>query len=325
MSIADELVLLANTKENLRVSLGLSKDVPFSQYASHIPFYAKSGTVFDFVNNQYSKDQLPVNLSDISDFTRLSAATMWSEDGSVIEVDVDVPRISDEGLLIEPQRTNLATWALSPDKWYASSPKVAFEYFQNIDGKNTGVLSTINSSLFSSEWPIIQFAVDDDVNKYTVTNYGNYVSGSITPSFTAVVYNVTAAKNLQNFILSDTSNTFPVSAVINSDLMMLQASWNKPSNWSNSYPLRVFLGQKGFPVGAKLKSGARQVEAGAASSLIKTSASPVTRSPDILNIPLLPTQTITGDWDAGVTYSLAGGIATFTGHGYIRNITVEAL
>ena len=39
MSIADELALLANTKENLRVSLGLSKDVPFSQYAGNaVPF-----------------------------------------------------------------------------------------------------------------------------------------------------------------------------------------------------------------------------------------------------------------------------------------------
>jgi len=38
MSIADELALLANTKESLRVSLGLSKDVPFSQYILSTPF-----------------------------------------------------------------------------------------------------------------------------------------------------------------------------------------------------------------------------------------------------------------------------------------------
>lgn len=36
MSIATELALLANTKENLRISLGLSKDVPFSQYAGSV-------------------------------------------------------------------------------------------------------------------------------------------------------------------------------------------------------------------------------------------------------------------------------------------------
>ena len=36
MSIADELQLLINTKESLRVSLGLSKDVPFSQYAGNV-------------------------------------------------------------------------------------------------------------------------------------------------------------------------------------------------------------------------------------------------------------------------------------------------
>lgn len=38
MSIATELALLANTKENLRVSLGLSKDVPFSRYILSTPF-----------------------------------------------------------------------------------------------------------------------------------------------------------------------------------------------------------------------------------------------------------------------------------------------
>ena len=69
-----------------------------------------------------------------------------------------------------------------------------------------------------------------------------------------------------------------------------------------------------------------QVEVGSfPTSYIPTDGTPATQAPDILNIPLLPTQTITGDWDSGVTYSLAGGIATLTGHGYIRNITVEAL
>ena len=38
MSIATELALLANTKENLRLYLGLSKDVPFSQYILSTPF-----------------------------------------------------------------------------------------------------------------------------------------------------------------------------------------------------------------------------------------------------------------------------------------------
>lgn len=36
MSIATELALLANTKEILRIYLGLSKDVPFSQYAGNV-------------------------------------------------------------------------------------------------------------------------------------------------------------------------------------------------------------------------------------------------------------------------------------------------
>jgi len=38
MSIATELALLANTKENLRLYLGLGKDVPFSQYILSTPF-----------------------------------------------------------------------------------------------------------------------------------------------------------------------------------------------------------------------------------------------------------------------------------------------
>jgi hypothetical protein len=38
MSIADELALLADTKEGLRVSLGLDKSVPFSKYVLSTPF-----------------------------------------------------------------------------------------------------------------------------------------------------------------------------------------------------------------------------------------------------------------------------------------------
>lgn len=109
MSIAGELALLANTKEGLRVSLELSEDVPFSQYAAYIPWGSEgvptTASVFDFSNNRYAKDGRAVYLSDISQFTRLSSATMWKSD-KVVDVPENTPRINPDGLLIEPQRTN---------------------------------------------------------------------------------------------------------------------------------------------------------------------------------------------------------------------------
>ena len=58
MSIADELALLANTKEGLRVSLELSKDVPFSQYANRVMRWNPSALFMSGENGVWYKPSI---------------------------------------------------------------------------------------------------------------------------------------------------------------------------------------------------------------------------------------------------------------------------
>lgn len=58
MSIADELALLANTKEGLRVSLELSKDVPFSQYNNHLMRWNPSALFMSGENGVWYKPSI---------------------------------------------------------------------------------------------------------------------------------------------------------------------------------------------------------------------------------------------------------------------------
>ena len=335
MSIATELALLANTKESLRVAIGLSKDVPFSQYASHITPHEESGAVFDFVGNQYSKDQLPVNLSDISEFIRLSSATMW-KDEQLIEVANDVPRISGEGLLIEEQRTNLATWSDDALQWGATRG-VSFSATAG-DGVYSGIVTQVMEDTSDDMHMWYMASPSSSIgDRHTFSLFIKPASGrslSITSNF------FTAGHIVFDFDFSTlTTAITPSNADASSEVISLGHGFYRvifsgvsktarPSNkayhnlrlTSNSNISYVGSGDVGASV-----FGYQVEQDSTSTSYMPTSGTPVTRSPDILNIPLLPTQTIAGDWDDGVTYTAADGIATFTGHGYIRNITVEAL
>lgn len=304
IGIERQAAILANTKESLRVVMGLSKDVPFSQYASYIP---KRSTVFDFVDNQYSKDQLPVNLSDISEFIRLSSATMW-QDVQLVEVANNIPRISVEGLLIEPQRTNSF-----PDSVVSTGNGVIPTTLEVGEGNVVpAVIFTQGASTFVHVSGVLRpspgvmsaYVQNSDNSKPTFT-------GSATGAGVDFVF-ILAGNRLfpDNYTVSRHGDVYRVSGL---------SLFSKATGISG---ITKYVANSAKDVTATYY----QVEDGdTLTSLIKSSGSPATRAPDILNIPLLPSQTITGDWDEGVTYSLAGGIATFTGQGYIRNITVEAL
>lgn len=73
MSIADELALLANTKENLRVSLGLSKDVPFSQYILSTPFTPRHLFISGEQGAWYDPSDLSTLFQDASGTTPVTA------------------------------------------------------------------------------------------------------------------------------------------------------------------------------------------------------------------------------------------------------------
>ncbi len=332
MSIADELALLANTKENLRLSLGLSKDVPFSQYVSHIPYYAKEGTVFDFVNNQYSKDQLPVNLNDISEFIRLSSATEW-QNGQLVEAANNIPRISGEGLLIEPQRTNtgnaVTTLVTTPPFPMSDEILISTRTNQSIGQSRKltldkeGFLNTRVNSTGYAYLPMLPTIFIKSSCRYLRVIVSALTSYAVT--YDLQVGSIVAKGNSLRFdpIIEKHGEWCRVSmasyAVGGGYLNMIEAS--DTLNFRNS--------QHPQQAGDYIEAWADQKEVAdedlKPTSYIFNNDVPATRAPDILNIPLLPSQTITGDWDTGVTYEVADNIATFTGHGYIRNITVEAL
>ena len=304
MSIADELALLANTKESLRVAIGLSTSIPFSQYAVNIPWGSDvipaTGIVFDFSSNRYAKDGKAVYLDDISEFIRLSAATMW-QDGKLVEVANNVPRISGDGLLIEPQRTNYSprsVWSTRDGAIYEPSPR---------------------EPLFSGQ-DIIRVVHSDDHNSRVERSVAAF--NNLTRPITSSSYVISEVEGYVHYGFggnTDNLSDHPVGNTWSRAVGVVQ-----DGDVVSSYEKYLAL-QAGKSLTFDATCNQLEENTTKPSSFIPTTGTPVSRSPDILNIPLLPSQTITGDWDAGVTYTVDGGIATFTGHGYIRNITVEAL
>ena len=317
-------VKLAATKEDLRITLQLEETEPFARYPLHAGWYGEEipdGSSFDFVKNRYSKDGVPSRLSDISEFIRLSSATEWG-DGKLDEVANNIPRISGEGLLIEPQRTNnfvgdLLDYGIGSNTsitYFGTSMSSPYYELQAIeDGDVTsahvGSLGTIDQDYTVSAATL---KVGDSVAVSTLrAGGGNYATATLTTATDAVTISSAGTP------LSD-GGYIPI--VDTRGVLWASRGPVELNSGSTHYRIRA----NGLSEGEVLDVYAPQAEIGfGVTSYIPTYDAPATRAPDILNIPLLPTQTLSGDWDAGVTYTVADGIATFTGHGYIRNITVE--
>ena len=343
----DKLALLADTKETLRLTLGLGKDVPFSQYASHIPLYLKADTVFDFVNNQYAKDQLTVRLNDISEFIRLSAATEW-RDGQLAEVADNIPRISGEGLLIEPVATNafvrgdfrkykvedLTTTEYLIDPSFSKTHKVTkltgvgeereglFEYQSAAVAASEASAGPRRLSVYIKASEGVEFV---SLNMYaTIANNHSYrfIVNLKTLQVTRISTGQTSDVVIEN--KGDGWVRVSFTYVSNNSYRSLYASFGKTGD-SPTNPREWHCLSGGDEVLLALPEHYTNNPKYYISSIPTNEMSQVTRTPDILNVPILPDQTITGDWDEGVTYEVVDNIATFTGHGYIRNIVVEEL
>lgn len=321
MSIATELQRILATKKDLRNALNIDDSVPFSQYAAHIPWHGEtppaSTRFFDFVGNRYSADGFPALLSSLGiTFTRLSSATQW-KDGVLVGVAANVMRLDKtKGLLIEPQRTNISRPSEGASAvGFGAIPPVVTNVIQDFGGRDVVVPRSIFAAGTTSG-----YAGRSDLGSLAYTEVGKYYRGSIYAKGVSNGLYIYHAGNGGRGVISTGFSTTDKFQRVYSDTLL--------EGWAG--PQRL-VAMKNSPesTGDVSITGAQLEDVGSlgglASSYIKTTSAPVTRSPDILNIPLLPSQTITGDWDAGVTYSLAGDIATFTGHGYIRNIVVEEL
>ena len=319
-----------------RIPINKSISMSVSRYISSLAEDGLTGSTLDFVNNVYTRNGKTSSLDKLSEFIRLSSATKW-QDEQLVEVQNNIPRISGEGLLIEPQRTN---YVLETDisKWWKKSGVTAVKNngFTTFTADNTvtsGAELIVYGSNESGIYPIfsqygacaISYMVKDDADIMALSVLSTWSSN---PGFCTVVdiVNSTTTTTFRSPELSGTENSG-----------VYKRFMFKSNPHSQGYDRFKFGNSAGLSAidvanyigdgSAMYTLGYPQVELtdGNATSFIPTSGTPATRSPDILNIPILPTQTISGDWDAGVTYTVAAGIATFTGHGYIRNIAVEVL
>lgn len=340
-SEAEQTLLDKVSKSNIAQTTGQSSANIMSQKAvtdlfnNLVPWLGSEvpaeDAVFDFEKNRYAVKGVPVGMSDTSEFIRLSSATEW-QNGQLVEVGENIPRISGEGLLIEPQRTNTGN-AVSTLMTTPSSPmsdEIFISTYTNQSIGQSRKLALDKEGFLSTKVAGTGYAYLPSHPTIFVKSSCRYLRVLVSfLSHLSVTYDLQTGSIVHKGtsyhldpIIEKHGEWFRVSmAVLDSGgyVNMIEAS--DTLNFRNSQHPQ----QAGDYIEVWADQRERAEEDLKPTSYIFNNDVPVTRSPDILNIPLLPSQTLTGDWDEGVSYEVADNIATFTGHGYIRNITVEEL
>ena len=110
-TIADKIRELRMIEREQREFLTIPAGVPFKDYINFMEWSPPSQKLYlDFVNQRYGMDGEKCTLQDVFDaglldFTRLSKAWQF-EQGKLEEYEVNEPRFSGKGLLIESESTN---------------------------------------------------------------------------------------------------------------------------------------------------------------------------------------------------------------------------
>lgn len=338
----------------LRLAAGISPSTPTEYMLRHIPLWVKMSilrrntgvvaggggdtptpkkvTTYDFTTNTYRKNGSKISLGDVSEFIRLSYATIW-QDGNLVEVGNNIPRIGGDGLLIEKSATELipnnSTITSNRSTWTATS-------------KPDTQVGDACEFVSDGSTPVVSINTPLQPNGNVIPNSGYYYRGILAKKTASDSFltlgsaseSVTVVVNLKSGSLESSGSDVVESRIsdINGYYLIETLAMGSISTMrrftitaSNSIdPVSgLLLPTVGHKVTIALPSFRDTTYF--PQSVIMTSGTQTTRSPDILNIPILPSQTLTGDWDEGITHSLAGGIVTFAGHGYVRNITVEEL
>lgn len=305
MSIATELALLANTKESLRAAIGLSTSIPFSQYKNYIYDIPSAGDLYDFVKNRFFSDGETRSFSDMpSQFTRLSSATMWKAN-NLIDVPENTPRISSNGLLIEPQRTNLF-----PNSVITTGSGVIPSTLEVGEGNTVPAVRLPQGASTYSYVSVLR------PNPCVISAYVKNSDNS-KPEFVGAFNGVGVDFA---FVVSTTVTSPALYAVSkHGDVYRVSSLSEFPASSGNTGILK-YAGNSAKDVTATY----RQIEAGdTLTSLIKSSGSPTTRAKETLIVPFTTGQTVTADKDAGVTMTIVDNNAVFEGHGYIRSVRVN--
>lgn len=333
MSIADELALLANTKEGLRVSIGLSEDVPFSQYKNYIYDIPSAGEFYDFVKNRFFSDGETRSFSDMpSQFNRLSSATMW-KDGVLVDVAANVMRLDNtKGLLIEPQITNfiLHSRDMTDPYWGVTNVTKTGNTIRENTASGFHVIASATRAVPQYDHTRTQDFIINPLNaRYIGCNFlqGTGSSGFVIDVNDLTYFHSTGSNhtNLRNVSIKKQGGLLFVSYTID-DI----GGWNTATasvvsvqfyrEKSLASTSRSFLGD-GTTELEIIYIGAQ--EGVLSSSAIPTTTAPVTRAKETLVVPFAVGQTVTADKDEGITMTIVGNNAVFEGQGYIRSIRVN--
>lgn len=330
MSIATELQRIVDTKKDLRKALKIDDSVPFSQYAAHIPWHGETppanAIFFDFMNDRYSADGVPVALPALgSTFTRLSSATQWKE-GALVDVAANVMRVdAGKGLLIEPQRTSavsapINTWNINGMTLTSTtlagefavklvnSTSAGVRYFRTrIDGLGLDNKISVMSFISKPDYPgsFMMMRVISSLG-YQSYDYDNSVFGS------ALFFSASSTDKFFTKLESEVQ-VYPLGSpmpnVFGSIFTSDRAESSESAGASGIAGATVALMQ--------FEEGVR------ATSYIRLSGSPTTRAKETFIVTLAPGQTITSDKDPGIVMTMLGNDAVFEGHGHLRYIWVD--
>lgn len=258
----------------------------------------------DFQNDRYSADGVPSDVSSLSTFTRLSSATMWKAN-KVIDVPENTPRINTDGLLIEPQRTNIF-----PDSVITTGGGGVIPTTLEIGEENIvpavrfpqGVQAYAYASVARPDPCVISMYVKNSDNSEPA------FSGPTSGLGHDFVFRFAGNESPTPYTVSKISAVYRVSqtstfAEFSGLTGILKYATNSPKDVTATW---------------------RQLEGGdTLTSYIRSSGSPTTRAKETLVIPFASGQTVTADKDAGVTMTIVDNNAVFEGQGYIRSIRVN--
>lgn len=323
-TIADNIAELMRIRLEMKEFAKIPDDVPFEQYVAWLAWAGEKAPaqplMADFVNKRYSMDGVPCRFEDIFEFERLSKA--WDfVDGELKEYNIDEPRLSDKGLLIEPKRTNYITRALP-----------VRSTFKFIDNGEYFKFITLGSDVIplSSYYPQGIGNSDRGVAVYSLTYKSIPNSLGCGPQgYMSAIMTVNGPEHTKRPVggnrkeFNESKNKVDVVVIgsaawaraytiyggslkqthTNADYFHFEAG-EEFEIWSMDYTL--------FP------NTEIDVDDVTITSTIKPSSSPTTRLPETLTLKN-PNQPIIVDADEGIIQDKG----TFTGFGHIRKIEVK--
>lgn len=329
--------LLHNTKENLRAFLELDNTIPFRDYVLHIEEDegVEAGISLDFTSGTYLDNDTPIELDSVATFDRDSRASYYDESGNLSRVNAGVMRQDSRGLLLEPYDKNnlrLATVKSSSTVTVGNAQPRVTGFSRFTIAANTSVPDQLPNYLPISapssgiqNFASITVMAKSSPNVKVALGSGNTLSDY-------VIVNPDGSVDLPT--RDDASGTLTGAYdEVNKQLSLFA----NPAHNTSRRAFNVLFGSgsltAGNGVGLPRPAIGEWVELGFLHYSTGTNPNnyPMTpilavnsateRLPEILTINLPEGVTkVYGDWDSNVKVTVAGGVATVQGFGYVRSI-----